>query len=98
MLDNKIVEDVRKKLEKNPIVYESVRLQIEDYNRTLKLVGKTELGAPKTDFVTYIGASDAQKKICGDLIKEYGADIMSLAMVQIYYGGKKDEDWREKMK
>jgi len=88
-----MIEEVKGELEKDPLVYESVKAQIEDSNRNMKMLGKTELVSFPTDLVTYIGASDNQKKIVQKLIKKYGAHILDKILVTIYYGEK--GDWRK---
>lgn len=96
IIEEKIINEVTNELRKDPFVYESVRVHIEDANRDMKMIGKTELISFPTDLVTYIGASENQKKIVQKLINKYGSHILDKILVQIYYGEK--GDWRTSMK
>jgi len=91
-----MIEEVRGELQKDPLVYASVKAQIEESNKLMKMLGHTDLVAHVNDLVTYIGASDNQKKIVQKLIGKYGAYILEKILVTIYYGEK--GDWRNDMK
>lgn len=97
MIEGKMVEDVRKELQKDPIVFESVRRQMLDEFESMKLIQRPIKCFPN-DMVTYVGAPDNQRKIVKKLIDKYGAMILADIIPQVYNTVEGSEDWKEEMK
>jgi N-methylhydantoinase B/oxoprolinase/acetone carboxylase alpha subunit len=97
MLDERMIDDVRNELQKDPIVYESVRRHMEDNIQFMKTLGRPEMKCFPNDMVTTVGAPENQRRIIKRLINKYGSDILSDIIIHVYRDPKK-EDWREKMR